>query len=130
MSILPVYASLLGLLFVVLSVQTIRVRRRRQIALGDAGDPAMLRAIRVHSNFAEYVPLSLVLIHLVETQLAWPLLVHALGALLLLARLSHAYGVSQARENFRFRIFGMIATFSVLVVSALALLLAKATQLA
>jgi hypothetical protein len=122
MSIIPFYASLLALLFVALSMQVIRLRRSRQIAIGDAGDAALLRAMRVHSNFAEYVPLCLFMIYLVETQMGWALLVHALGLVLLLARLSHAYGVSQARENFRFRVFGMVGTFAVLVVSALGLL--------
>jgi len=122
MSIIPLYASLLALLFVALSVQVIRLRRSRRIAIGDAGDASVLRAMRVHSNFAEYVPLSLFMIYLVETQMGWALLVHGLGLVLLLARLSHAYGVSQARENFRFRVFGMVGTFAVLVVSALGLL--------
>ncbi len=122
MSIIPLYASLLALLFVALSLQVIRLRRSRQIAIGDAGDAAMLRAMRVHSNFAEYVPLCLFMIYLVETQLGWALLVHGLGLVLLLARLSHAYGVSQARENLRFRVFGMLGTFAVLVVAALGLL--------
>lgn len=122
MSITPLYVSLLALLFVVLSVRVIRVRRSSRIAIGDAGDLAMLRSMRVHSNFAEYVPLSLFMIYLVETQLGWALLVHGLGLLLLTARLSHAYGVSQTRENFRFRVFGMMGTLAVLVVSALCLL--------
>lgn len=122
MSIMPLYASLLALLFVALSVQVIRLRRSRQIAIGDAGDAALLRAMRVHSNFAEYVPLCLIMIYLVETQLGWALLVHGLGLLLLLARLSHAYGVSQARENLRFRVVGMLGTFAVLLVAAACLL--------
>ncbi len=122
MSIIPLYASLLALLFVALSVQVIRLRRSRRIAIGDAGDASVLRAMRVHSNFAEYAPLSLFMIYLVETQMGWALLVHGLGLVLLLARLSHAYGVSQTRENFRFRVFGMVGTFAVLVVSALGLL--------
>lgn len=128
MSITPLYASLLSLLFVVLSVRVIRVRRSRRIAIGDAGDSAMLRAIRVHSNFAEYVPLGLILIYLVETQLGWPLLVHALGAGLLVARLSHAYGISREPEDFRFRVFGMATTFAVLLVSALCLLLVSVAR--
>ena len=78
--------------------------------------------MRVHANFSEYVPLSLLLIYLVEASGAHPVLVHALGAVLLVARLSHAYGVSQAKENFKFRVFGMASTFSVLLISALVLL--------
>jgi len=78
----------------------------------------MLRAMRVHANFAEYVPLALILIFLVETSVTSGLFVHALGAALLIARLSHAYGVSQQPENFRFRIFGMATTFTVLLTCA------------
>lgn len=123
MSIIPLYASLLALLFVALSMRVIRVRRSRRIAIGDEGDAAMLRAMRVHANFAEYVPLCLFMIYLVETQLGWPWLVHALGLGLLLARLSHAWGVSQEKEDFRFRVFGMVTTFAVLLVAGSCLLL-------
>ncbi|MEN9842262.1 MAG: hypothetical protein RLZZ612_91 [Pseudomonadota bacterium] len=33
-----------------------------RVAVGDGGHPELLRAMRVHANFAEYVPLSLGLI--------------------------------------------------------------------
>jgi len=56
MTIVPIYAALLALLFVLLSVRTIRTRRRQGVALGHGDDPAMLRVMRVHANFAEYVP--------------------------------------------------------------------------
>lgn len=65
MKILPLYASILALLFVALSVRTLRLRHRLKIGIGDAGNTQMLRAMRVHSNFAEYVPLSLLLLYLV-----------------------------------------------------------------
>lgn len=58
---LPLYASILALMFVGLSVRTLRMRRRLKIAVRDAGNRRMLRAMRVHSNFAEYVPLGLLL---------------------------------------------------------------------
>lgn len=48
MRIVPLYAALLALLFVGLSLQTLRMRRRLRIAVGDAGNLAMLRAMRVH----------------------------------------------------------------------------------
>ena len=82
----------------------------------------MLRAMRVHSNFAEYVPLSLLLLYLVEVQGGWPLLVHALGLCLVTGRLAHAYGVSRTNENFNFRIAAMAMTFTVLVTTSLFLL--------
>ena len=60
------YAALLAILFVLLSIRTIRLRRSLKIAVGDAGNPKMLRAMRVHSNFSEYVPLSLLLIYFIH----------------------------------------------------------------
>ena len=115
MNTLPLYAALLALLFVVLSIRTLRLRRRLRIGIGDAGNEQMLRAMRVHSNFAEYVPLTLFLIYLAEVQGAQGLLVHALGLLLLSGRLLHAYGVSQANENYTFRVAGMVMTFTSLI---------------
>jgi uncharacterized membrane protein YecN with MAPEG domain len=64
MLITPFYAAFLGLGFVTLSILTLRLRRKFKIALGDGGNKQLLRAIRVHSNFAEYVPLALILIYM------------------------------------------------------------------
>ncbi len=122
MLVTPFYAAVLGLLFVILSVRTLRLRRSLQIPIGDAGNQGMLRAMRVHANFAEYVPLSLILTHLVEAQDAHAALVHALCMCLLAGRLSHAFGVSQASENYKYRVFGMAMTFTSLVVSSAYLL--------
>jgi len=115
MHITPLYASVLAILFVALSVRTLRMRHRLKIAVGDAGNQALLRAIRVHSNFAEYVPLSLLLISFVELSGASALPVHFLGLCLLVGRAVHAYGVSQLNENYAFRVAGMAMTFTTLM---------------
>ncbi|CAA9532110.1 MAG: hypothetical protein AVDCRST_MAG91-3057 [uncultured Sphingomonadaceae bacterium] len=116
------YAALLALLFVLLSMRVIRVRHRTKVAFGTADDPELERRTRVHANFAEYVPFALLLIALVELGGAADWAVHALGLTLLAGRAAHAYGVSRARENFRFRIAGMAMSFTVLLASALYLL--------
>lgn len=118
MHILPLYAALLGLLFFYLSIRTIGLRRRLQIGIGASENEEMLRGMRVHSNFSEYVPLTLMLIYFVEIQGAHHLLIHALGALLLAGRSVHAYGVSQMNEKFVFRVSGMAMTFTTLLTSA------------
>jgi uncharacterized membrane protein YecN with MAPEG domain len=110
-------------MFVVLSIRIIRLRQSLRVGLGDAGNPQLQRAIRVHANFAEYVPFGLLLIFLVEGQGASTLLVNVLGMGLLLGRLSHAFGVSQTNENLRFRVSGMVITFLTLLTSAAYLLL-------
>ena len=126
MDITPLYASVLAILFVALSVRTLRMRHRLKIAVGDAGNQALLRAIRVHSNFAEYVPLSLLLISFVEMSGASALLVHFLGLCLLVGRAVHAYGVSQLNENYAFRVAGMAMTFTTLMGASGCLILSYA----
>jgi uncharacterized membrane protein YecN with MAPEG domain len=123
MRIVPIYAALLALLFVVLSVRTLRLRGRLRVALGDGGRPELQRAMRVHANFAEYAPLGLLLIAMLELQGAPGWQLHALGVLLLFGRAVHAVGVSRAREKLAFRVTGMAATLAVLIAASIALLL-------
>lgn len=115
--ITALYAAPLAALFLHLSLRVIKGRRSGKVALGDAGNKSLLRRIRAQANFAEYVPFSLLLIGLSESLGTMPVLVHASGLALLLGRISHAYGVSREPENFRFRVWGMISTFSAIVTS-------------
>ncbi|MCA3325715.1 MAG: MAPEG family protein [Roseomonas sp.] len=110
----------LTLIFLWLSFRVIRHRRSALIPLGAGGDARLERAIRAHANFAEYVPFAVLLLVLAEWGGAWPWLLHALGALLVAARLSHGMGIAQEPEDYRFRVFGMTGTFSVLGIAALA----------
>jgi len=122
MHIVPLYAAILALIFVALSVRTLRMRRRLRIAVGDGGDTALLRAMRVHANFAEYVPLSLLLLAFVEAGGANPTLVHALGTSIVAGRLLHAFGVSQVQERYGFRVLGMVLTLGPIGIAAMRLL--------
>ena len=56
MRITSFYSALLALLFCALSLRTLLLRRKLRVAVGDAGNLQLLRAMRVHANFAEYVP--------------------------------------------------------------------------
>jgi uncharacterized membrane protein YecN with MAPEG domain len=127
MPITSLYAAILAFLFGALSVRTLLLRRRLQIAVGDGGDPGLLRAIRVHANFAEYVPLCLLLVAFCEAKGTPALWLHTILLSLFVARLSHAYGVSQVREPSGFRVIGVALTLTVLFVSAFRLLLLLAT---
>ena len=77
----------------------------------------------MHSNFAEYTPITLLLLYFLEEQGAIPgLLLNALCFIFLVGRILHAYGVSQVKEDFRFRVTGMVLTFFVINLSAVCLL--------
>ena len=117
------YAALLALFYIVLSFKVVGKRRQFRIGIGSNGEIALERAIRVHGNFAEYVPFALLLMFLAEYSGLAPLYLHILGVTLLVGRLSHAWGVQQLKEPLKFRVFGMVLTFCVLLLSALAILL-------
>lgn len=120
--IIPFYASLLVLLFIFLSLRVARARHTLRVAIGDAGDKRLLRAMRVQANFAEYVPFALLLLLALELQVFYPWMLHLLGATLLVGRLLHAYGVSQSQERLVFRVTGMACTFAVMLLTAAILL--------
>jgi uncharacterized membrane protein YecN with MAPEG domain len=121
-TIVPIYAAILALVFVSLSFRVVNTRRTTRITLGSGGNVQLERRIRVQGNFAEYVPLALILLTFIESQ-GWPRwLVHLLCLVLLAARLVHAYGVSQEPEDIRLRASAVPATFGVMIVAALLLL--------
>ena len=125
--ITPFYAALVALLFVALSFRTLLLRRQLGIAIGTGENEKMARAMRVHANFAEYVPLALLLIYFMEVLTDAGLWVHVLCIALIAGRLSHAYGVSNVVENYRFRVTGMVLTLGCLISAAGRLLISYAT---
>ena len=110
----------LTLIFLWLSFRVIRYRRSERIPIGSGGNAALERAMRAHANFAEYVPFAMLMLVLAEWAGTWPWLLHALGALLVAARLSHGMGLMQDPEDYRFRVFGMMGTTATIGIAALA----------
>lgn len=129
MPITALYAGLLAPLFVLLSIRVIAKRRRARIGIGHGEDLTLLRRMRVHANFAEYVPLALLLMALAETMQADARVLHTLGLTLVAGRIVHAFGVSQVKENFSLRVTGMSLTFAMIVVAALTCLWLSASRL-
>lgn len=113
--ITPLYTAIIALIFVVLSVRTLLLRRRHGVAIGTGENQELARAMRVHANFAEYVPLAVILFYFFEITINEDLWVHVLFISLIIGRLSHAYGVSQMKENYNFRVVGMVLTLGCLI---------------
>ena len=118
----PFYAAIFGLFFIYLSRQVIMARRKYQVAIGDGDHVELSRSIRAHGNFSEYVPFTLLLVYFVELQTQSPWGAHILCLLLLVGRVSHAYSITQLKEDFRFRVFGLGSTFTVMGISSLVIL--------
>jgi uncharacterized protein len=119
MVVTPLYAAILAAWFLVLTLRVLRERDKAHVSLGDGGNTSLQRAIRGHANFAEYVPLALLLLLILELSRFSIYVLHALGILLVLARLLHGYALAFTAQ-FRFgRLWGSILTFAVLIVEAL-----------
>ncbi len=119
----PIYAGLLGLLFLFLSVQVIRYRRRHQVSLGDKGDSHLEQLIRAQGNCAEYATVGLILLAVTELQGATAPLVHGLGAMLVAGRLSHGIAFSSTPMIMPLRVFGMALTLAMLGITSIGMLL-------
>jgi len=113
----PLYAGLLALWFLVLTWRVIQ-RRGKGTYLGDGGDQGLLRVIRGHANFAEYVPLALLMMGFLEVSRFSIYVLHALGIVLLIARLLHGYALSFTEHSSFGRFWGASLTFIVLAIEA------------
>ncbi|MGE0052582.1 MAG: MAPEG family protein [Hyphomicrobium sp.] len=122
MPITAFYTALLAPLFLYLSVRVIGRRREAKVALGPGDDSILLRRMRVHANFAEYVPFTLLSMGLAEGVGVASLVIHIIGVVLVAGRYIHAYGVSQQPENLKLRVTGMTATFTAIALSAIMIL--------
>ena len=119
MVVTPLYAGLLAFWFLLLTLRVVQERHSARVALGDGGNPALQRRVRGHANFAEYVPLALLLLAILELSRFSLYLIHALGILLLLGRLLHGYAFA-FRTDFPFgRFWGVLLTVVVLAIEAL-----------
>ena len=113
------YVGLFGILMIVLSLRVSFVRRDARVPVGDGDNEVLLRRIRAHGNFVEFVPIALLLLALAEHTGMGSLLIHLFGIVLLVGRISHAYGISQTNEVFIFRMVGSLATLTVIAILSL-----------
>lgn len=118
--ITSMYAALLGLMLIGLSINVIKGRRKFGAGLGDADNMEMRRRIRAQANLAEYAPMFIILLGYAEYKHLPHLVVHLFGLAFLAGRVMHAYSVLRAEQYDShkltakpvWRIRGMICTFN------------------
>jgi uncharacterized membrane protein YecN with MAPEG domain len=120
------YAAILGLIYFALSAWVVMGRAKFRVINGDGGVSGLHRRIRAHANFAEYVPLILLLAALIEAGGGSRTSIHALLLPLTIARLMHPVGMvakENSRQQYMFRAPGAIVTWAVLIAASVMLLL-------
>lgn len=113
------YAALAALLLLLLAGRVVLARWRYRTSLGIGSEPGMERAVRVHANFVEYVPLALLLMALAEANGAPGVGLHGTGLVLIASRLLHAWGLSRVSGRSFGRFYGTAGTWLVLLLLAL-----------
>lgn len=115
------YALPLIVIWLVLWMRVTSIRSAIGCSIGDAGDMKLLQKIRQHGNFIEWVPLTLVLMILAEAQGTDALWLHIAGALLLIGRLAHPFGLKIDNAGHPLRYVGNGTNFLAAIVLAVAL---------
>jgi uncharacterized membrane protein YecN with MAPEG domain len=119
------YAAIIGLLAAILTVNVIRNRVALKVDDGDGGNATMRRCIRAHGNLAQHAPLALLLIGFAESIGTPKSVIHALGAVLVLARLLSAWGLLSAEGPTFGRQSGAGLTVLVLLAASVLILLGE-----
>tara|TARA_B100001093_G_scaffold412422_1_gene402079 strand:+ start:75 stop:482 length:408 start_codon:yes stop_codon:yes gene_type:complete len=109
------YTSLLGMLWLGLTMYVILGRWKYEVSLGDGDEKDLHRRIRAHANFMETVPFAVLLLWFGEMYVLTPHIVHSMGIALVIGRVLHAYGMLfQKRSTNRFRQTGMALTMTMM----------------
>jgi uncharacterized membrane protein YecN with MAPEG domain len=117
----PLYAGALAVVFVWLALSVIKLRKELNVGLGDGGNRRLAGTIRAHANFAEYVPISLLLLAFLEASGLPGWVVNGLGLTLIGARLLHARGMIQPQALWARRVGTALTLLFLLASAALAL---------
>lgn len=118
--------AIMALWFLFLSINVIRNRRQVRVLYGSGDNLRFNSVIRAHANFAEYVPLNLILLYAVAyyNPSSWFFIL--LCSLLAISRACHSIGLlkfetiivdGKPTPNLLPRMFGMIGTFLVMILS-------------
>ncbi len=116
--ITALFTGILGIIFFGLSLRTILGRGKNKVNLGTGDSDDMLRRVRTHANFAEYIPLILIIMGLLEYHGVSNVLLYAYGVVIVLGRGLHFYGLYSPQTPGWARIYGMQCTLWPLVLGS------------
>lgn len=135
--VVSLYASILAIIFVFLSVLVINARASEKVAIGIGNSKLLEQRIRAHANFIEYTPFVLLLLFMAEYQRVYGYIIHLMGILFLIGRISHLYSLAfhekyendKLKTSLRYRQIGMVCTFITIALCAVVNLVLYLTKI-
>lgn len=116
------YLAVLALMYFVLSLLVIKSRLKNKVGLGNGKNLELMQVMRVHGNFAEYVPLVALMLIVLELNMTISWLVHFFWICLIVGRVAHAQGVMRTAGKSEGRMGGTILTFIAMVGASISML--------
>lgn len=92
-AVTPLYALPVAAIYLVLWFRVSAVRGATGISFGDGGNPLLLQRMRQHGNCAEWSAFVLILMILAEGMGTPAIWLHISGALLVIGRIAHPFGL-------------------------------------
>jgi uncharacterized membrane protein YecN with MAPEG domain len=117
--VLILTAGVLGVIFFALTIWVVAERYKTKQMLGDGGSQTLQIAIRAHANFAEFVPMVLILLAALAHEGANALFFLVLCVALVAGRVLHPLGIRILKPNMP-RAVGAMLTWAVLIVASIA----------
>jgi uncharacterized membrane protein YecN with MAPEG domain len=118
-----VFAAVLGLLLIVLSLLVSRHRLKLNQGLGVSEDIDFQATVRAHANLVEYAPLGLIMLAVAELNGVPGTLIYWTGLGFVVGRLLHAFGMINGRGGPHMaRMAGILLTWLTILVLAVLLL--------
>ncbi len=102
------YGVLLALLICGLSLNVIKARRKNKVIYADGDCKELIVARTAQSNAVDYIPVTLILLLLLELNGGNVWLIHAVGIVFVTGRVVHARGI--INESLKGRVLGMQIT--------------------
>lgn len=102
----PLYALPVAAIYLALWFRVSSVRADAKVSFGDGGNPLLLQRIRQHGNCAEWSFFVLILMMLAEGMGTPALWLHISGALLLVGRVAHPFGLVPGNAGHPLRYVG------------------------
>lgn len=121
--ITTLYAALLALWVGALLLRVVQLRLRLRVGAGDGGHKELTKAIRVHANAIETLPFALLLMFGYELGGGNATVLQACGILLILGRVSHAYGLNKTLGGSIQRVAGTATVLTVIGILATLIIL-------
>ncbi|CAH8236583.1 Membrane protein [Vibrio aestuarianus] len=111
--ITALYAIILTAILIWLAIEVIKQRRANQVKYADGGVPALQLARSAQGNAAEYIPITLILMALLEFNGASVWWIHGVGMAFVIGRILHAKAILS--DQLKGCIAGMKLTFAAMV---------------